>query len=147
MASIHLRVPVATATSASRISFSRTMLHDPSDARYCEPGGSAWTAAAPCLLPLIWPANDCPPMGSNTACPVGAMSATNRTVAAITVMVRIWFANSHSPMGSDASRPVDTIDTSGCVTWLGEHERPKRNHDGEQKCAPSTEALCNVFHF
>jgi hypothetical protein len=48
---------------------------------------------------------------------------------------------------ADAPSPIDPIDTSGCVAWLGEHERAKRNHDGEHRCATSTEALCSVFHF
>ena len=69
------------------------------------------------------------------------------TVVPITVMVRIWFANSHSPIGSDASRPVNTVDTSGCVAWLREHEHTKRNHDGERRCAIFGEAQRSVFQF
>jgi hypothetical protein len=60
-------------------------------------------------------------MGSNTSRSVGTVGATNRTVVPITVMARIWLANSHSPVGADAPSPIDPIDTSGCVTWLGEH--------------------------
>jgi hypothetical protein len=86
-------------------------------------------------------------MGSNAPCPVGAMSATNRTVVPITVMVRIWLANSHSPVGADTPSPIDPIDTGGCVTWLGEHERAKRNHNDERQCTTSIEAKYSVFHF
>jgi hypothetical protein len=98
-------------------------------------------------LLLIWSANDRAAMGSNTACPVGAMSATDRTVVPITVMARIWLAHSHSPVGADAPSPIDPIDTSGCVAWLGEHERAKRNHNGERQCTTSIEAKYSVFHF
>jgi hypothetical protein len=48
---------------------------------------------------------------------------------------------------ADAPSPIDPIDTSGCVAWLGEHERAKRNHDGEHRCATSTEALCSHFGY
>jgi hypothetical protein len=86
-------------------------------------------------------------MGSNAPCPVGAMSATNRTVVPITVMVRVWLANSHSPVGTDASSPIDSIDTGGCMTWLGEHERAKSHHDGKHRCATSIEGQYSAFHF
>ena len=86
-------------------------------------------------------------MGSGTSRSVGTVGATNRTVVAITVMMRIWLANSHSPIGSDAASPIDAIDTSGCVAWLGEHERAKCNRYGKHRNAISGEALCSVFHF
>lgn len=69
-------------------------------------------------------------MGSDAPSPVGTVGATNRTVVLITVMARVWLAHSHSPVGADASSPIDPIDTGGCVTWLGEHKRAKRHHDG-----------------
>src|ERR1700745_2286828 len=50
-------------------------------------------------------------------------------------------------MGADASRSVDSIDTSGCVARLSEHEGTKCNHDGEHRCAVSGEAQRSVFHF
>ena len=68
-------------------------------------------------------------MGSDTSRSVGTVGATNRTVVPITVMARIWLANSQSPVGSDAASPIDAIDTSGCVAWLGKHERAKCSHD------------------
>jgi hypothetical protein len=86
-------------------------------------------------------------MGSDAPGSVGTVGATNRTVVPITVMVRIWLANSHSPIGADTSSPIHSIDASGCVAWLGEHERAERNHGGDHRCATSTEALCSVFHF
>ena len=85
-------------------------------------------------------------MGSDTSRSVGTVGATNRTMVPITVTVRVWFANPHSPIGADASRSVDSIDTSGCVTRLGEHERAKCNHDSEHRCAISGEAQRSVFH-
>jgi hypothetical protein len=45
-------------------------------------------AAAPGLLPLIWP-DDRSPMGSDASRSIGPVGATNRTVVPITVMVRI----------------------------------------------------------
>jgi hypothetical protein len=99
------------------------------------------------FLLLIWPANDRSAMGSNAPRPVGTVGATNRTVVPVTVMARIWLANSHSPIGSDAASPIDAIDTSGCVAWLGKHERAKCNHDGEHRHKISVEALRGVYHF
>jgi hypothetical protein len=99
------------------------------------------------LSPLIWPANYRSAMGSDASRSVGTVGATNRTVVPITVMARIRLANSNSPIGSDAASPIDAIDTSGCVAWLGKHERAKCNHDGEHRDAISGEALCSVFHF
>jgi hypothetical protein len=79
---------------------------------------------------------------------VRSVGTTNRTVVvSITVVVRVWLANSHSPIGADASRSVDSIDTSGSVARLSEHERAKCNHDGEHRCVVSGEAQCSVFHF
>ena len=98
-------------------------------------------------MPLIRPANDRSPMGSDASRSVGTVGATNRTVVPITVVVRVWLANSHSPIGADASRSVDSIGTSGCLAWLGEHQRAERNHDGEHRYATSTEALRSAFHF
>jgi hypothetical protein len=86
-------------------------------------------------------------MGSDAPRPVGTVGATNRTVVAITVMPRIWLANSHSPVGADTPSPIYPIDTSGCVAWLGEHERAKSHHDGKYRCAIYGESLHNVFHF
>ena len=85
-------------------------------------------------------------MGSGTSRSVGTVGATNRTVVAITIMMRIWLANSHSPIGSDAASPIDAIDTSGCVAWLGKHERAKSHHNGEHRNAISGETVCIIFH-
>jgi hypothetical protein len=85
-------------------------------------------------------------MRSDAPGSVGAVGATNRTVVPITVTMRIWFANSHSPIGADASGSVDSIDTSGCVARLGEHEGAKCNHNGEHRCAISGEARHSIFH-
>ena len=86
-------------------------------------------------------------MGSDAAGSVGSVGTTNRMVVPITVMVRICLVNSHSPIGADASGSVDSIDTSGCVARLSEHECAKCNHDGEHRCAISGEAQRSVFHF
>jgi hypothetical protein len=99
------------------------------------------------LLPLVWPANDRSTMGSDTPRSVRTAGATHRAVVPMTVMVRIWLANSHSPVRSHASRSVDAINTSGCMAWLGEHERAKCSHDGEHRYATSSEALCKKCHF
>jgi hypothetical protein len=110
---------------------------------------SSATAPGHCpysLLPLIWPANDRTPMGSDAPRPVGTVGATNRTVVP-TVMARIWLANSHSPVGADAPSTIDPIDTGGCVTRLCEHERAKSHHNGKHRCAISIEAQYSVFHF
>jgi hypothetical protein len=50
-------------------------------------------------------------------------------------------------MGADASSPIDPIDTGRCVTWLGEHERAKRHHDGKHRCAVSGKDLRIVSQF
>jgi hypothetical protein len=86
-------------------------------------------------------------MWSDAPRSVGSVSTTNRTVVPITVMVRIGLANSHSPIGADASRSVDSIDTSGCVARLSEHERAKCNDDDEHRCAISGDAQHRFFHF
>ena len=104
-------------------------------------------AAVPGLVPLIGPADDRSPMGSDAPRSVRPMGATNRPVIPITVMVRIWLANGHSPIGADASGSVNSIGTSGCVDRLSEHKREKCNHDGEHRCAISDESQRSVFHF
>ena len=87
-------------------------------------------------------------MGSDAPRSVGSVGTTNRTVVvSVTVVVRICLANSHSPIGADASGSVNSIDTSGCVARLSEHEGAKCNHDGEHRCAISGEAQLRVFHF
>ena len=86
-------------------------------------------------------------MWSDAPRSVGSVRATNRTVVPIAVMVRIWLANSHSPVGADTPSPIHAIDTSRCVTWLCEHERTKRNHNGERQCTTSIKAKYSVFHF
>jgi hypothetical protein len=98
------------------------------------------------FLLLIWPANNRAAMGSYAPCPVGTVGATNRTVVPITVMARIWLANSYSPVGADTSSPIDSIDTGGCVAWLGQHERAKSHHDGKHRCATRIEAQYSAFH-
>jgi hypothetical protein len=85
-------------------------------------------------------------MRSDAPRSVGAVGAGNRTVVTITVMVRICLVDSHSPIGADASGSVDSIDTSGCVARLGEHEGAKCNHNGEHRCAISGEAQHSIFH-
>src|SRR5689334_21874069 len=96
--------------------------------------------AVPSVVGSIWPADDRRPMGSDAPRSVGTMRATNRTVVPITVMARTWLANSRSPVGADTSSPIDSIDTGGCVTWLGEHERAKSHHEGNHRCATPIEA-------
>ena len=99
------------------------------------------------LLQLIWPADDRSPMRSDAPRSVRSVGTTNRTVVVpVAVVVRICLANSHSPIWADASGSVDSIDTSGCVARLGEHERAKCNHDGEHRCAILGKAQCKVFH-
>ena len=111
------------------------------------PNFGSLLAAAPELLPLIGPADDRSPMGSDAPRSVGSVGTTNRMVVPITVMVRICLANSHSPIGAHTSRSVNSIGTSGCVARLGEHERAKCNHDSEQRCAILGKAQHSVFHF
>ena len=93
-------------------------------------------------------------MRSDAPRSVGAVGAANRTVititvmmVAITVMVRICLVDSHSPIGADASGSVDSIDTSGSVARLSEHERAKCNDDGEDRRAISGDAEHRSFHF
>ena len=91
--------------------------------------------------------NDRAAMGSDAPGSVGTVGATNRTLVPITVMARIRLANSHSPVGADASSPIDPIDTGGSVTWLGEHERAKGHHGGNQRRVTSIEAQYSAFQF
>ena len=99
------------------------------------------------MLPLIGPADDRSPMGSDAPRSVESVGATNRTVVPITVTVRICLANSHRSVRADASGSVHAIGTSGCAARLREHERSKCKHDGEHRCAISGEAQRSVFHF